>query len=60
MSTPDEDLTAEISESLRILGEAEARWAQLVSKFQARLHISTAADEFEPRPPSSAVPRYAS
>ena len=60
MSPPDEDPTAEISESLRILGEAEVRWAQLVSKFQARLHIPTAADEFDPFPPSSTVPPYAS
>ena len=60
MSPPDEEPTEEISESLRILGEAEVRWAQLVSKFHARLHIPTAANEFDPIPPSSTEQPYAS
>ena len=60
MSPSDEDPTAEISESLRILGEAEVRWAQLVRKFQARLHVPTAMDGFNPHPPSAVVPPYAS
>ena len=60
MSPSDKDPTAEISESLRILGEAEVRWAQLVSKFHARLHGPMAADEFDPHPPSSMLPPYAS
>jgi hypothetical protein len=60
MSPCDEDPTAEISESLRVLGEAEVRWVQLVSKFRARAHIPTAADEFGPLPASCVVPPYAS
>jgi hypothetical protein len=60
MIPPDEDPMAEISEILHILGEAEIRWAQLVSKFHARLHIPVAVDEFDPQPPSSMIPPYAS
>jgi hypothetical protein len=32
MGTVDEDLMAEINESLRIMGEADLRWAKLVRK----------------------------
>ncbi len=32
MATVDEDLMAEINESLRIMGEADIRWAKLVRK----------------------------
>jgi hypothetical protein len=37
MATVDEDPMAEINESLRIMGEADLRWALLVRKI-AKLH----------------------
>ena len=48
MRLPDEERTAEISESLRVSGEAEIRWIRLVSKFRARLHIPAFAIAVEP------------
>jgi hypothetical protein len=60
MSSLGGEPTEEVSESLRILGEAEIRWAQLVGKFHARLHIPTAADAFDPSALSSIEPPCAS
>jgi hypothetical protein len=60
MRSPKKGPMAEISESLRILGEADVRWAQLVSKFHTRLHVPAATDELNPNLPPFPEPPYAS
>lgn len=56
MATVDEDLMAEINESLRVMGEADIRWAKLVRKIAKPKSVPQEEKEFAENNPAQKQP----